>query len=243
MKRVTRDEALFEFSKLGHIDERTLAEYLARYPEYGSDLMDLALSRVPLMDLEPTADDLDPQAAESIEAKTSIAAMLERMRTHGAASQLSQWGLLGTIKRLGRAPSSFAESLELGLSVLTKLDRRFYEPSTIPLQLLTDLSKAIDEPLVALLEYLNRPPTLALQASYRATARDVQEGGLRTPLRLSEAEHRVGLYRSVRADGSALDGSIDTDTEIGADHIERLDFAESVRDAPDMSLEQKAKWA
>jgi len=95
--------------------------------------------------------------------------------------------LLAVAKEHGWPPTALAQRLQLGVSVIVKLERRLLRPETLPRKLITELAQLLDRNYAEVIHYFQQPPTLSSQASYRAS---------RAPHLVGQEEFRAALEAS-----------------------------------------------
>lgn len=245
--RTARDEVLSDF--LDAFKERpdAVEEYCKRYPEYRRDICECALMAAVLDD--PDEGDDEAAIAERMEtdpgfdeaSRRLYAFMLEALAEQGRTTELERDGILGRLRRLGVKPLAAAEKLGIGLSVLTKIDRRLLHPETVPKRLISALGALLQVAVVEVQEYLNLPPTLSPTASYRSR--------WRPHLRSHGSEgHGVtrALYGRLLHYGASMRSEPAEVREMrrpaSAEQVARQTFHEAVATAPDMSDPEKQPW-
>jgi hypothetical protein len=162
-----------------------LEEWVTRYPEHEHALVQYAVyHRVTAVAVSP-----DPAAeARFLEnAKADIA----RLRAAASASSLLT-GLLSAAKERGLNIAALAGQLNVGRSVVAKLDRRLFEPAGLPKSLVRKVAAVLSRSAAEIEAYLRLPPTLSAAASYKSaeapkiTRRENFADALATDIEMSE---------------------------------------------------------
>lgn len=230
-----RYEVLVEFLDTTDCGPEALDEYRKRYPEYAADLDDIALYSAAVGGLKP--DDEDLAGSATPEAATMADEMADRLYAEALDAMgqpLFRRGILALARSRGIGHRQLARQLGLGLSVLTKLERRLVEPSTVPSRVLTALAEALGEQFEDVRAYFQLPPRLSHSASYRAYQEPT-----------SPAAHGAGVAfmfvpMPARLDASWLpETSHDAASEQG---FIRQSFNDAVAQAPDMTEKEKEAW-
>lgn len=87
-------------------------------------------------------------------------------RDLGTATAISS--LFDAGEKLGMNKFALASKLRLSIGIVTKLNQRLIECSTIPLELVRKLASTIGHTMEDVLDYLRREPTLAPGLSFKA---------------------------------------------------------------------------
>lgn len=240
MKRL-RDEALAEFIDHGGDDPETLRDWVERYPELIDDLVGIAVAAEFSGGLLPTADEVAPlrrNSEEDSELAKRISAHMGEARD--AEARPSAKGILRAARNLGMMPSALASALGVGLSVITKLDRRLVIPETVPARLVAAIARQLKRSYRDVAEYLLQPPTLSANASYRSNSlpslivREDADAG-----QSSAEEGRWGSF-DLLASADKLVGP--RETLDASRRYSVQSFTDAVLGASDMSDEAKQNW-
>jgi len=234
-----RDEVLVEFLDTTDCGPEALDEYRKRYPEYAADLDDIALYSAAVGGLKPDDEDLagctTPEAAAAAD---EMASRLYAEARNVAGKVLFKKGMLALARSRGVGHRQLARQLGLGLSVLTKLERRLLEPSSLPSGLVTALADALGEPVEDVHAYLQLRPRLSHSASYRAyrepTYPIAYEAVMNFAVTPIGDRLDIGLWHN-RESGTSQEGA-------EARHFVRQPFREAIAQAPDMTAKEKEAW-
>jgi hypothetical protein len=233
-----RDEVLMEFLDATDCGPEALDDYRKRYPEYAADLDDIALYSAAVGGLKPDDEDLAGSATpEAAAAADEMASRLYAEARNAMGKVLFRKGMLALVRSRGIGHRQLARQLGLGLSVLTKLERRLIEPSSLPSRLVTALADALGEPVEDVHAYLQLRPRLSHSASYRA----YQEPMLGASAAL--------MLHWIPPMAAFLDGSLsqnrerETSRDAGEERLfVRQPFNEAIAQAPDMTAKEKEAW-
>lgn len=230
------DEMAAEFLAEFERNPQALRLYLQRYPAFRSDLIGMAVYSSVTGGVTGKAGDLadeelpEPHSDEYQLAKR-MADRMRRLATSGASSaQLEGSSILGVARALGLPSRRLARHLRIGLTVLTKLDRRLLDPTTIPDRLVTQLADALQVSVEAVRTYLNLEPTLSPRAAYRAA---------RAPS-LESAMEQAALMPSISEPDLSYASEVREEAKPYA--LAQQTFSEALSSAPDMTDEDKAVW-
>lgn len=141
---MTRDEVLYAFAVEEADDHDTLKRYLAKYPQFAHDLVDLSRELA-----RPTLDD-EPLSAADVE---RVAVAVARFRA-GTAPRFS----------FSFAPQAFniaAERLRLPTVVLVSFRERRVDLASVPARFIERLAEAMESTSVQLQTFLSQPPMVA----------------------------------------------------------------------------------
>ncbi len=229
-----RDEVLWRFTEEYRKDPTALRRWSRRYPEYAEDFVaEVALG----CRIELPSDQGLPMyelASGGSETRPMAEVMLAAMRTardHGSGPLTS---IVERARSLGIEPSRLSATLNLGKSVVAKLERRLVDPATVPAALFRKLGKVLGVSSEAVRSYLDRPPTLAMAASYKAQVAP------QMLLRDSQPHYREPRCVEFEMSRRLMDAKSVGDYE--EDAVYRETFEAAVLGAPDMEEAQKQAW-
>ncbi|NLH99753.1 MAG: hypothetical protein GX446_09725 [Chthonomonadales bacterium] len=251
-----RDEALWRFLNEADASPACVDEWVQKYPEFADDFVALSLYR----DVVPEAT-----AQERVEfseaaglpgtAGSTARTMLRAMRARKQARRLPS--IVEGARTRGMSPRDLADVLRIGLSVLTRLERRLLDPETVPAKIVRAIGDAIGATGESVIAYLRQPPTLSASASYRSAKTPtlgVAEDGPRGRLRrdaMPQPQYQIARAADVsrtvtHSDGSGAGDDLTPDSDqlapSAAPEIVRQDFMTAVLQAPDMDDADKAWW-
>ena len=143
-------------------DKHSLSEWIARYPQYSQELIDLAahwslMLRMPIK--ETSAEDEDRLVLRGISAVQDILHRKQREIDRGDSLIV---GLFDESKRNGMTRSQFAEATELSISMLLLLDRRLCDFDSIPTKLIEKFSQVLNRSFASIASYLNTEVTFSM---------------------------------------------------------------------------------
>jgi hypothetical protein len=148
------DDVLLAFSVEPAHDKPTLDRYLALYPQYTEDLIDLSL------DLRIEGRGI----SEAFEDEATFQRALEQLRRAGkprsAANPFEAFR--------GASFVSLADTLRVPRSVLIAFRDRLVIASSVPQLFLARIARAAHTTVADLLAYLNLPPAVAGAMNYKA---------------------------------------------------------------------------
>lgn len=155
LQPMTRDEVLYAFAVEGAGGRDTLMRYLATYPQYAQDLIDLSRELV-----RPVSD--DPLSAADVQ------------RADAAVTRFRA----GTARR---APVSFAaqafngaaERLQLPTLVLVSFRERRVDLASVPARFLERLAAALESTMDQLRAFLAQPPLVSAARQSKSRVKPV----------------------------------------------------------------------
>lgn len=157
-KKPSRDDVLASFAVEEDAGPGTLKRYLATYPEFARDLVQLS------REMHRSWSDDEPL---SVEQQASIGAAMQRL----AGASVAHTDLNAA------SPSVFgvaADLLGLPLQVLAAIRQRRVEPASVPAALMARLAEALKTSAAQLLAYLEQPPLQAVQRSAKADGKPAE---------------------------------------------------------------------
>lgn len=151
---ISREDVLGAFAMDFEQGAGVLEQYLARYPEYSLELVDLS------RELSRAFDDDSPLSADEL---ATVDAGMRRLQKHTA-----------TLQSLQDAPAKLftdaAKALTLPMQAGLALRERRITASTIPVRILEKLAEALQSSVTVLQTYLALPPQASqLRASKSST--------------------------------------------------------------------------
>lgn len=148
-----------------------LEEWVRRYPQHERALVEFAVYDYVFehgRTFEETAverESLFLSRAQAVRERLMAASGL----TAVGASTSAMQSMLDSAKERGLSAAELAQRLQLGVSFIVKLERRLIRPESLPRKLIADLAQVLGCTYADVATYLQRPPTLSPQASYRAS--------------------------------------------------------------------------
>ncbi len=176
---------------------RPLLEWIDAYPQYRDDLTLWAASSYLLEDtLEFPADPAAEERAYQVMHDTALAKIAEingRASAHSSPSEPDKpqaaearealqadlpnfRSLRAVAAERGLKLKQLATALRLALSVVTKLDQRLIQASTLPPSLIESLADCLNRSVEEVRTYLQAPPTLAAGVLYQADSAPTAAG-------------------------------------------------------------------
>lgn len=151
-------------------------QWIRDYPQFESELVDFMTSWT----LMRSAVSLDPDYPPETETERrdedafvlrgmSIVQNLLHENSQRDDASYPLKSLLGAAKAAGMSLNAVACAVHLGAAVVRKLDRRLIRFASIPKDAIVSIAEAVRHPVEAVSEYLQRPPTFAAGAQYRAS--------------------------------------------------------------------------
>jgi transcriptional regulator with XRE-family HTH domain len=149
-------------------DPGQLKEWIRRYPQYGRELTELALSRLEmeLHDADEEGHTEDPGLIER--GMEIMRRKMQREETAAAAMPLPIRDLLDEAAAHGLTARDLARDLRVTVAMVTRLSRRLIRFASIPHQLLEELGQLLKRDVASITAYLQLPPTLAAGAQYKS---------------------------------------------------------------------------
>lgn len=153
-----REDILLAFSVEPSHDKATVERYLALYPHYAEDFIDLLgeLRSPPVLRHSVVEDEGAAKRAWNAFTATPLP-------SDGAASIANPFASF-----TGPTFVALAEGLRVRRSILIALRDRLVHASSIPAPFLNRLARATEFPAEKLLSYLNLPAVVPVGASYKA---------------------------------------------------------------------------
>lgn len=147
-----------------------LDEWIRLYPEYEEELIEFAVSWSLMKWLPPAPD------AEEVDEDTLVLRGMSVVQNLLHAQSLKSSSnavvplasLLEEGRNRGYKPRQLAQEVELGNSVLRKLDRRLIRYTSIPQELIEKLAEVIQSEPVRVATYLQQRPILATATEHRS---------------------------------------------------------------------------
>jgi hypothetical protein len=137
-----------------------LEEWVRKYPEHKEALVQYAV-------YHRVTDSALPDSEAETRFLENARADIARLRAASPAL-LPLTGLLSAAKERGLNIITLAAQLNVGKSVVAKLDRRLFEPAGLPKSLVQRVAEALSRSASEIEAYLRLPPTLAAGASYKS---------------------------------------------------------------------------
>ena len=145
---------------------KPLRQWIAQHPRH-SDALTAWTADAPLLDLADAAPtDVDGER-RACEIGLNLVA---EMRAQYFAASAPPVSLTAAAKNRGLTLAAFAQTIGVGLTVASKLNRRLIHAGTIPMDFVQRMADALDLTAAQIRAYLQQAPTLAQGAMYRADA-------------------------------------------------------------------------
>ena len=149
-----------------------LADWISRYPELRDSLVMWA-TELPSIEMADGAPGVPWFEERSLEAGMAV------LRRSGLAEEARISTLNDAARAQGARPRDVAEAVGVGMAVFAKLNRRLIRAASVPAGLIDRLAAALQLTSGEVRLYLQRPPSLAAGAAYRADqppeVREVQD--------------------------------------------------------------------
>lgn len=148
-----------------------LEDWVRRYPQHARALVEFAVYDYVFergRTFEETAVERESLFLSRAQAVRERLMAANGLTATGAPASAIR-SLLAAAKERGLSAAELAQRLQLGVSFIVKLERRLIRPESLPRKLVADLAQALDRAFADVAAYLQRPPTLSAQASYRAS--------------------------------------------------------------------------
>jgi hypothetical protein len=153
------EEVLLAFSVEPVRDRSTLDHYLALYPQYTVDLIDLSLD----LCIEGRG------ISEAVEDEDTFQLALKQLRGAGTVAARSSVNPFDAFR--GASFVALADSLRVPRSVLIAFRDRLVVASSVPKLFLARIARAVQMTVADLLAYLALPPAVAGAVNYKADAK------------------------------------------------------------------------
>ena len=174
MKRPTEREKLEDvldaYVASGSDPNDPLDEWIRLYPEYEEALIEFAVSWSLMKSLPPAPD------VEEVDEDTLVLRGMSVVQNLLHAESLESVSkpvvpfasLVEEGRTRGLKPRQLAQEVELGDSVLRKLDRRLIRYASIPIKLIESLATVIQRETTHVAAYLQQSPTFATTTEHRS---------------------------------------------------------------------------
>jgi hypothetical protein len=238
-----RDEVLWRFVQDSEGRFGNLAAWLRQYPEYADDFLWISLHG----GLAQDGSGASPQIALDAGTPPDIGrSLLAEMREIHARSRPPLHSLVECARELGVLPRELAAQIGVGLTVLTKLERRLVSADTVPERMVERLSAALKAGVAEVVAYLRLPATLSPAASYRAASAPHlsvrEEPALCARYAVDGPPARTSLAGADEAAASGMELQASVRPGLTPTDEATQSFASAVRSAPDMTEAQKLDW-
>ena len=170
MNELDLSEVLEEYTAatpLGN-DLQILRRMSEQYPQFAEDLQDFAAARSVLR----YAPEVEFSAEE--ESRYQKIGLQNLRSTLNSSPQPSVKSLLEAAKAKNLNRSKFAAALGLSVSLLQYLEKRRLEYASIPPKIINRIAEVLELAEETVAKYLNMPPVIATNASYKTQERPVQ---------------------------------------------------------------------
>ncbi len=176
---------------------RPLQGWIAEYPVFEHDFVTWA-TELPLMQLaEIRADDPIEEARLGRVGRSVVA----EMRAQYGMTHRPLTSLLEAARQQNLRLKDVAERLGIGVPIVSKLEQRLIQFTTLPESLIQKLAETLDTATENVRDYLRQPPTLAAGAAYQYTGKAAPQvqapqdfaDAVRTCPSMSEAHKQVWL--------------------------------------------------
>jgi hypothetical protein len=150
---------------------RSLQRWIAEYPNFADDLVTWATD-LPL--LQPVVYRAEDLAEETSLAKVGRSVVAEMRAQYGMVAaplvSLSEAAGRGNLRL-----KEVAERIGIGLPIVSKLEQRLLQFSTLPEALIRRLAETLELGTETVRDYLRQPPTLAAGAAYQYTGKSAPQ--------------------------------------------------------------------
>jgi transcriptional regulator with XRE-family HTH domain len=147
-------------------NKNSLSEWIAMYPQYSRELMDLA-AHWSLTTWMPTDEaTTEEESRMTLQGISTVQDVLHRKqrKNERVVENAPIIGLFEECKKKRLTRSQFVEATELSASLLTMLDRRLCDFSSIHARVIDKISQALDQSFANIASYLNNESTFAVAA-------------------------------------------------------------------------------
>lgn len=170
MNELDLSEVLEEYAAatpLGN-DHKILRRLSEQYPQFAEDLRDFAAARSVLR--------YAPEVEFSAEEESRYQKIgLQNLRSIlNASPQAAFESLLEAAKAKNLNRSKFAAALGLSVSLVQYLEKRRLEFASIPPKIINRIAEVLEIAEETVAKYLNQPPVVATNASYKTQERPVE---------------------------------------------------------------------
>ena len=164
------EDILDAYVASGDIPDRSLDEWIQRYPEYEKELTEFAVSWTLMESLPPAPEAAKVDECVLVLRGMSIVQNLLHKQSQVASSNPSApfESLIAEGRALGLKPRQLAEAVRLGDAILGKLDRRLIRYASIPQDAIDELAYAIQRGTASVAAYLRQDPQFAASAEHRS---------------------------------------------------------------------------
>ena len=166
------DEILDDYVAAAQIPNReVLREWIKKYPQYERELTDFTVAWIQ-MEETSSAKYVKPDLDHLVlKAMSTVQNLYKNNESETRPSQLinnSIEKLVAEGEAQGFSQDQFAAQLKLSVNLLWKFDRHLIQYSSIPVELIENFAGVLHRGLQIVAEYFQRPPTLAVNARYKA---------------------------------------------------------------------------
>ena len=169
-EREKLEDVLDAYVASGSDPNDPLDEWIRLYPEYEEELIEFAVSWSLMKSLPPAPD------AEEVDEDTLVlrgmSVVQNLLHAQSLESRTGPVVPFASLVEEGRArgfkPRQLAQEVELGDSVLRKLDRRLIRYASIPKELIESLAKVIQSETTRVAAYLQQSSTLVTATEHRS---------------------------------------------------------------------------
>lgn len=191
------DDVLDAYSEASETPSRTiLAEWIARYPQYESELIEFTVGWIQSEELpEIPYDQKDLEARRKSGLRVAQQVYQKRNNEDHAKNLQSRAKMISLIidgSFLGWSIDQFARQINLSVAILRKLENRLISDVTIPYNLIKLIGDSIQRDPLEIVAYLKQPPILHLSYRYKS----------KKPPKVGEQQ---SFYDAVRNDGELTD--------------------------------------
>lgn len=182
------EDVLLAFSVEPVHDQPTLDRYLALYPQYTEDLIDLSLDlRIEGRGISGASEDED-----------AFQRALEQLRGAGVVGARNSANPFDAFR--GASFAALADTLRIPRSVLIAFRDRLVIASSVPQAFLARIARAAHTTVADLLAYLDLPPVVVGAVNYKADAKPASSQKVSFEALLDSSgvtsEQRADLYTS-----------------------------------------------
>lgn len=174
------DDVLHEYASCpGGPSHSTLTEWVKSYPEFRKELEEFTAAWILQETLPPQQPEVVDEETLVLRAMSAVQQVLYEERPDRAADcdpaaaddAPDLDSLMAAGRELGLDARTLAESCELSVPLIAKLDRRLIAFASVPLQLSERLAEVLRTGTAAVQAYLRQPMVLAEGARYRSSSR------------------------------------------------------------------------
>lgn len=148
----------------------TLDEWIRRYPEFESELIEFAVSwsLMKWLPHSPNAEEVDEETLVLRGVSVVQNLLHGQLDEPASGSVLPLESLIAEGRTRGWKPGQLAQATRLGDSLLRKLDRRLISYASIPQELINHLAQILQYEVTSISAYLQGEPTFGAATEHRS---------------------------------------------------------------------------